>query len=329
MENKSNEINEIIKEIEEKELEGLVISLIGSVNAGKSTTINKLLKMDDAEVSPIPGWTKDITPYKLTDNIYVVDTPGLNDINTTVSKNTEKYQKESDIILYFLNAATGLTKAEKEAFLKIRSLKRPYIVVLNKIDTLDNSSLNDLISYLEGELGTKKIIPISAKTEEGLEKLNEEIFNVLETEGKSILYAKITRNKEIIVKRWIKASAISAAGIGAIPIPGSDVIPLTGLQIALILKIAKTYGYKLTKESAAALLSSMATGMIGRTIFRELVKLVPGLGNAISASIAGAFTYGLGMAANEYFKRGMNLSLEEINKTFTKYFKVFRNFKEE
>ena len=67
---------------------------------------------------------------------------------------------------------------------------------------------------------------------------------------------------------WITGAAISAAGVGAIPIPGIDMIPLTALQVALAMKIAYVYDEEVTKDDVMNLVAATVTGSIGRQIYR-------------------------------------------------------------
>ena len=72
-------------EFEKISKEKLVISLIGSVNAGKSQTINALTGIKYTEVKARAGWTKDISLFELTKGVFIADTPGLHDIDESVS----------------------------------------------------------------------------------------------------------------------------------------------------------------------------------------------------------------------------------------------------
>lgn len=94
----SDDINEQLK----KEI---LIAMIGDVNAGKSSTLNRLMQKSVAEVGAQPGETKEVKKYYYRDNILFVDTPGLDDIYQEHSQETLKFYNEADVILFFLNAA--------------------------------------------------------------------------------------------------------------------------------------------------------------------------------------------------------------------------------
>jgi len=307
------------KEFEKISNEQLIISLIGSVNSGKSKTINKLTGIKYTEVKARAGWTKEIAIYELKKGVFIADTPGLFDINESVSKKASEYvESNSDIILFFLNAAVGVTKHEKDAFSVISKLNKETIVVLNKIDALEPDEITDVINQTKEELGVFPV-PISSKTGVGIELLNSEIVKILETKGKELLFLKVSKHKEKSVKNWINGAAVTAAGIGAIPIPGADIIPLTTLQVGLAMKIAFIYDIKPSKNDVMKLVASTVTGSIGKNIARWAITALKAAGwipgaqllevaiSAIAASVAASLTYGFGWACNSYYKSGMTI----------------------
>nr|WP_316047010.1 GTPase [Planococcus glaciei] len=75
-ENEMKKVNDMLEQ-------DLLISLIGEVNAGKSSTVNKIIGEDIASTNPMPGETISVDPYNIRglENIKFMDTPGLNDPN--------------------------------------------------------------------------------------------------------------------------------------------------------------------------------------------------------------------------------------------------------
>ena len=218
----------------------LLISLIGEVNAGKSSTVNKIIGEDIASTNPMPGETVSVDPYNIRglENIKFMDTPGLNDPNDENPKKTLEFVQKSDVVLFFLNAAgTVFSESEKEKFHEIEKHNKDILIVLNKIDAAEN--IPSIVQFVQEHTGHKyKVIPISSKTEENLENLKKEILFLLEKKGKDLLFAKSMKEKSSAATRWIIGAGVSAGIIGASPIPGSDVLPLTTLQVALIIKIS-------------------------------------------------------------------------------------------
>ena len=127
---------------ESKKFEGikklkLIISMYGTVNSGKSSTINALTGQKLADVKAVAGYTKEIMLYEFRKNVYITDTPGLDDINEENSARAQEFvEEDTDIILFFFNAGVGSAKSTVDAYNKLQLLDKPIIVVLNKIDIL-------------------------------------------------------------------------------------------------------------------------------------------------------------------------------------------------
>lgn len=318
----------------------LIISLVGGVNAGKSKTINALTGIDYAEVKARAGCTKNITLYELSPGVFVADTPGLHDVNEEVSdKSSDFVEQDSDIVLFFLNAAVGVNKHEKEAFEKIAQLGKDIIVVLNKIDVHYGDdfeeSLADIMQQTQEELGVTPI-PISSKDGTGVQDLNDAILDILVEKGKDLLFLKVSRHKEKSVAKWINSATAAAAAIGAIPVPGSDIVPLTSLQVGLAMKIAYIYDIKPSKNDVMKLVGATVTGSIGKQIARFAITALKAVGwipggqfleaatMAIAASVAASMTYAFGWACNAYYKSGMTLDLGDVADIFEESYEDYR-----
>jgi len=318
-----------VDEVDRNMKSSLILSLMGNVNAGKSSLINAVLDADLAKVKSVPGWTKDVQlyPFPGFPNVYVADTPGLEDIDADVaSRALEFVARHSDVVIFVLNGAVGLTKSERDAVAKIRK-DYPVVVALNKIDVVSSQEREDLLTYVQENLDPKRrirVIATSTKTGEGIDELTSALLDLLAKRNKDLLFAKVARHKDAAVDRWIAVAAGAGAGIGAIPIPGSDILPLTALQTGLIIKIAKVYDVPISKDDAALFLSQVVVGPVGRTIFRQLLKVVgdlfgpvgAGAAAVIAAGVAAAMTYGVGRAAKEYYKRGMALPIEDVRRVY-------------
>ena len=79
----------------------LTFSLVGTVNTGKSSTINALFGKELSEVNATAGWTKGVKLFKLTENVIIADTPGLQDINEEVSKKADEFIEKILTLFYF------------------------------------------------------------------------------------------------------------------------------------------------------------------------------------------------------------------------------------
>ena len=93
----------------------------------------------------------------------------------------------------------------------------------------------------------------------------------------------------------IKNHVITAMGIGILPVPGLDLIALTGVQLSLLRKVGRLYGHSLSDET-------------GKKPLASLLKFIPGVGIAAGvlaqSTLAGATTYAVGKLFMQHFETG-------------------------
>ncbi len=149
--------------------EGIITTIIGKPNVGKSTLLNALLKENKAIVTNIPGTTRDIIEAKVNIGnitLNLVDTAGIRKTNNVVEKLGVEKSKESiekaDLVLFVLDGSSKLTKEEKTIYEQIKD--KPHIIILNKKDLGINDSYKDF-DYLN----------ISAHNELDVELLEKQI----------------------------------------------------------------------------------------------------------------------------------------------------------
>lgn len=180
---------EIIKEIADlrrrgrisKKLSGGIdITIAGRPNVGKSSLLNLLTNSERAIVSDIPGTTRDvIREYIHIGGLHInlTDTAGINDTDDVLERQgIERSFLSIDaaaMILMVLDVQDGVTPEDKAIIEKIGS--RPVIYILNKIDIVDAASVDRIETELQGQA-----IPFSAKTGEGLDRLEKELLGELQ-----------------------------------------------------------------------------------------------------------------------------------------------------
>jgi len=115
-------------------------------------------------------------------------------------------------------------------------------------------------------------------------------------------------SKRELARMIIRASAGIAAAIATVPLPVADLLPITGVQMAMVAAIGQLSGRKLSirtvGEFTAAMGLNVGAGYAGREIARALVQFVPFAGPVISSSIAAGATFTVGNAAARYFLGG-------------------------
>ena len=101
------------------------------------------------------------------------------------------------------------------------------------------------------------------------------------------------------------ATAAGAIGLGLAQLPGSDTVPITAIQVGMIISLGAVFGQEITKTTATSILAGLASSIGGRTISQFLIGWIPGFGNAINATTAAGITETVGwLAANQFAQSG-------------------------
>lgn len=164
-----------------------IVALVGRPNVGKSTLFNRLLGRREAIIEDRPGTTRDRLYADLDwDGLLVtlVDTAGLDPrpdegIQTGVQDQARMAIEEADLILFMVDAASGITAADQEVAQILREAEQPVLLVANKADNR-NRELNTTEFYT---LGLGDPIPVSAHHATGLDDLHDEAERVLPPPG--------------------------------------------------------------------------------------------------------------------------------------------------
>jgi uncharacterized protein len=154
-----------------------------------------------------------------------------------------------------------------------------------------------------------------------IDALSRALHQHLPQESKAV-FARLSQVRglqEEVANDLTRATAAVCAGIGAIPIPIADVLPLTTLQVGLVASIAwvggREMGAKAVGEFLGALGVNVGAAFALREAARALIKFVfPAGGALVSAGVAFAGTMALGAAAKGYFVHGV--SMETAKKIF-------------
>jgi GTPase len=222
---------ESTKQLIKKLREGLKIAFVGEVNSGKSSTVNAIRGEEVAEVSIITGSTVTDDPYEvptLSKAVKIIDTPGLRAPGTDVS-----FYRGADLVVYFVNAASGWTASNKTDFFILKQIYASHIVIaISKIDTVPpREDWLKIKHQIERDLGhsSPKILGICSLVaqEIGIEELKDAIARGLEDSQKAFLFNLILRSKSkdcasVIRETMIKVTSLAASGIPIHEIPKFD-----------------------------------------------------------------------------------------------------------
>ncbi|MEJ2589774.1 MAG: GTP-binding protein, partial [Deltaproteobacteria bacterium] len=161
-------------------VDGIQTVIVGRVNAGKSSLLNRLLNEERAIVTAVPGTTRDVIESNLSIGgipIKLMDTAGLRDVSDEVEQAgirlTRQKMGEADLVLMVVDQSRPLDRDDMEMIRQARGKKG--VVVLNK---------TDLPSVLAHETRDKAFSPfpvveISALTGQGLQGLQKEVLDVI------------------------------------------------------------------------------------------------------------------------------------------------------
>ena len=100
--------------------------------------------------------------------------------------------------------------------------------------------------------------------------------------------------KREAARKVIAASAAAAATTAAVPIPIADAVALAPIQFGMMGRTAAIYGLELKVMMSAQALAQLAAQIVGRALARGLIKLIPGVGSVINASVAAGLTTATG-----------------------------------
>lgn len=167
------------------------IAIVGVPNVGKSSLLNALLGQKISIVSAKPQTTRNRIMGILTEKetqLVFIDTPGVHLPKTQLGHYMEKSIKSSissvDSCLFVAEAGRDLKSAELSLLKKLKKLDLPVILAINKIDTLQNkSTLMPQIAQFSELFNFGAVVPVSAKTHDGLDVLLYELKKMANCEG--------------------------------------------------------------------------------------------------------------------------------------------------
>ncbi|HET9177040.1 MAG TPA: tRNA uridine-5-carboxymethylaminomethyl(34) synthesis GTPase MnmE [Terriglobia bacterium] len=166
--------------------EGLSLSIVGRPNVGKSSLFNRLLNMDRAIVTEIPGTTRDLVTESASIGgipVRLVDTAGIRATTDEVEKigveRTNQAMADSDLRLVVVDTSQDWTEEDAE-LLRKASRMGSMLVVANKSDLPASTSMNAIRQAIRAEddesPGPVETVITSALTGQGIEELRNRIL---------------------------------------------------------------------------------------------------------------------------------------------------------
>ena len=146
------------------------VSIVGRPNVGKSTLMNNVVGEKIAIMSDKPQTTRNTIQAVYTDDesqVVFLDTPGIhkpkNKLGEIMVKAATDAFSNVDLILFVVDSSRKIGPGDRRIMEDLRGSKTPIVLVINKIDQIeDKDELFDIIKMYDDEKMFKEIVPISA-----------------------------------------------------------------------------------------------------------------------------------------------------------------------
>lgn len=162
------------------------VTLIGRPNVGKSTLMNRMIGQKIAITSNKPQTTRNRIQTVHTDErgqIVFVDTPGIhrakNKLGEYMVGAAEKTIGEVDVVCWLVEPTTYIGAGERHIIERLKKVKCPVILVINKVDTIKKEEILPVIDCYRRELDFDEIVPVSARSGANVNELIDTIYKYL------------------------------------------------------------------------------------------------------------------------------------------------------
>ena len=192
------------------------VSIVGRPNVGKSTLMNNVVGEKIAIMSDKPQTTRNTIQAVYTDEdcqIVFLDTPGIhkpkNKLGEFMVKSATDAFKNVDLVLFVVDDSKKIGPGDRKIIEDLKGIKTPVILVLNKIDKLEEAELFELMHLYSKEEVFKEIVPISALKGRNINELLKVIGKYLEEGPKYFPDYMITDQPErVLVSELIREKVL-------------------------------------------------------------------------------------------------------------------------
>lgn len=196
------------------------VTIVGRPSAGKSTLLNRLVGEKVAITSDKPQTTRNrILGYvnRPSGQIAFIDTPGLikpfHAMHARMMSVAHSAIAEADVVVWMVDTTERDGPHNRPIADLLRQSGKPVILALNKVDKAAKTQLLPLMASLGNRLPVKAVIPVSARTGDGVEVLLKAIFDEMK-EGPALFPADefTDKSERFLVAELIRESIIHCCG---------------------------------------------------------------------------------------------------------------------
>lgn len=297
-----------------------------------------------------------------------LDTRGLGEVDYRPDDDIEAFQEQAHVLIVVMKAMDHAQQAVMAAVRSIHKAKPgwPIIVAQTALhEGYPDPAFEHLNPYPFDAEGWTELIPkdlrrslLEQRTlfkgipvqfvaldftlpEDGYQPLNyglAALWHSLETalpQGISVVLHSMKEIRKELHDVYSKAAhphivayALTSGAAGAIPIPFVDIPVVTLIQGKMFQTIASIYNYPLDRKNWAEITGSLGVTLLGNIGRRELTKLIPVYGSAVSSVLTAATTYALGKTLTVYLENlrdGKVLSDELFRVVYSEQFELGRS----
>ncbi len=329
------------------------IMLCGATGVGKSSLVNDIfnLSIDDDNAAvvgksgrPETRGVKRFTNDKSTVNLYdsegyeigTVDQDANNRYYTEIisyidklrNENPSKMEEHIHEVWYCISAGNKrFYDVDKRIIEEVKSKKVPVMILVTKVDSVDEEELEQLITAIRNQVRDVNIYTYSTMIDESDEEIYKKyvqkieiikwaINNLDESLQLGLLPAIkgcLKEKREVIlnvcVPSHVALAVATVLGASFVPVPFSDSVPLMGIQIKMAMSIFDSFNINANvKNVVSDLVGTALVSYIGKTIASQIIAWIPGIGNvakvavntAVAASITAALGAGITVIAEQY-----------------------------
>ncbi len=162
------------------------VAIIGRPNVGKSTLMNRLIGQKIAITSSKAQTTRNKIQTVYTDDeaqIVFLDTPGINKAKNKLGKYmmnvAHNTLNEVDVVMWIVEPTTFIGAGERHIIEVLQKVKTPIILVINKVDTVEDTGIVDAINTYKDVCDFDDIVPVSALKGKNSDELIKTIKKLL------------------------------------------------------------------------------------------------------------------------------------------------------